>query len=156
MRESYRDSLFFCAFDEDRLRRYAICDCIDDSDGQNDFRDIRMKMKEKRDKQLHYHVYVVLLDESVARMPQVKKLNPEHDPDKPCVYVGMTGLKPEKRLEKHRAGYKASRFVKQYGIRLLPGLYAELNPLTYDEAVIAEAGLARRLRAEGYSVVGGH
>ncbi|UCC12939.1 MAG: hypothetical protein JSW02_05280 [candidate division WOR-3 bacterium] len=110
----------------------------------------------KKDRRLHYHVYVVLLDKCVGRMQKVKKLNPEYDPNKPCVYVGMTGLKPEERLKKHRAGYKASRFVKQYGIHLLPELYADLNPLTYDEAVIAEAGLARRLRAEGYAVVGGY
>jgi hypothetical protein len=115
-----------------------------------------MKAKEKKNRQIHYHVYVVQLDTCVARMPKVKKLNPKHDTDKPCVYVGMTGLKPEQRLGKHRAGYKASRFVKQYGIRLLPELYEDLNPLTYDEAVIAEAGLARRLRAEGYAVMGGH
>jgi len=68
----------------------------------------------------------------------------------------MTGLKPEQRFQKHLAGYKSSRYVKHYGIRLMPELYSDLESLTYDEAVVAEAGLARRLRAEGYLVVGGH
>jgi predicted GIY-YIG superfamily endonuclease len=98
----------------------------------------------------------VLLDEKVARIHKVRANNPDRDPSKFCVYVGMTGLDPATRFKKHKAGYKASRYVKKYGIRLMPELYAELNPLTYDEAVIAEQGLARRLRAEGYTVVGGH
>jgi hypothetical protein len=68
----------------------------------------------------------------------------------------MTGIDPAERFRNHKRGYKASRYVRRYGIRLLPGLYADLNPLTYDEAVIAEQGLARRLREEGYTVVGGH
>ena len=105
---------------------------------------------------VHHNVYVVLLDERVANFRRAQELNPHADPKKPCVYVGMTGLKPYRRFEKHKAGYKASRYVKKYGMRLMPELYQDLNPLTYDEAVIAEQGLARRLRSEGYTVVGGH
>ncbi len=59
-------------------------------------------------------------------------------------------------FKKHKAGYKASRYVRKYGVRLMPELYEDLNPLTYNEAVIAEQGLARKLRKEGYTVVGGH
>jgi hypothetical protein len=98
----------------------------------------------------------VLLDERVAQLKSVRKLNPERDIKKPCVYVGMTGIAPSLRFKKHKAGYKASRYVRTYGMRLMPELYEELNPLSYDEAVIAEQGLARRLRSEGYTVVGGH
>lgn len=110
----------------------------------------------KTNKAVHYHVYVILLDAKVGRLARVKLLNPERDLKKPCIYVGMTGLDPADRLINHLTGHKASRFAKQYGIRLMPELYQDLNPLTYDEAVVAEAGLARRLRAEGYTVVGGH
>jgi predicted GIY-YIG superfamily endonuclease len=107
-------------------------------------------------KALHYSIYVILLDERVGRYRKVRDENPERDPDKPCVYVGMTGIDPKKRFENHKRGYKASGYVKKFGIRLMPELYEELNPLSYDEAVIAEQGLARRLRAQGYTVVGGH
>ncbi|KPK67993.1 hypothetical protein AMJ87_12555 [candidate division WOR_3 bacterium SM23_60] len=105
---------------------------------------------------VHYHVYVVLLDDSVRRIHKVKALNPHRDRQKPCIYVGMTGLDPLERFKKHKAGYKSSKYVRKYGVRLLPELYEGLNPMTYDEAVIAEQGLARRLREEGYMVVGGH
>jgi len=107
-------------------------------------------------KQIHYNVYVVLLDDKVGRMAKVRLLNPKRDSKKPCIYVGMTGLDPAERFLNHQAGYKASKYAMKYGIRLMPELYEDLNPLTYDEAVIAEEGLARRLREEGYTVVGGH
>ncbi len=113
-------------------------------------------MNRSASRRFHHNVYVILLDEQVAKLRRVQELNPDADPKKPCVYVGMTGIKPERRFKKHKAGYKASRYVKKYGIRLMPELYQDLNPLTYDEAVIAEKGLARRLRGEGYAVLGGH
>jgi hypothetical protein len=96
------------------------------------------------------------MDEGIKRSAKVRRLNPDHDPAKPCVYVGMTGLTPRQRFRRHLAGYKSSHFVKNYGIRLMPELYQDLGPLTYDEAIVAEQGLARHLRAEGYMVVGGH
>lgn len=101
-------------------------------------------------------MYVILLDDKAKRSKKIRRLNPGYDRSKPCVYVGMTGLKPEERFCKHLEGYKSSRYVKRYGLRLLPELYSDLGPFTYDEAVVAEEGLARRLRAEGYMVVGGH
>lgn len=107
-------------------------------------------------KAVHYSVYVVLLEDCVKRFRKVKDENPRYDLEKPCVYVGMTGLDVMKRFANHKAGYKASGYVKKYGVRLMPELYEDLNPLLYDEAVIAEQGLARKLRAEGYTVVGGH
>jgi predicted GIY-YIG superfamily endonuclease len=107
-------------------------------------------------KPIHYYVYVVLLNDIIRKFMKVKYANPHRDMKKPCVYVGMTGLDPGKRFANHKRGYKASRYVRKYGIRLLPELFMDLNPLTYDEAVIAEQGLAERLRKEGYTVVGGH
>ena len=39
--------------------------------------------------------------------------------------------------------------------RLMPELFAHLNPMPYDAAIEMEKGLAEDLRAEGYAVVGG-
>jgi hypothetical protein len=100
----------------------------------------------------HYHVYVVELSADVLYEAKFKKANPGHDPSKPCVYVGMTGLDPDTRFDKHKAGIQANRFVKQYGLRLLPSLYEVYNPMPYDGAREMEVELAISLREAGYGV----
>ena len=42
------------------------------------------------------------------------------------------------------------------GERLVPRLYAHLNPMPYAKAVEMEAALADSLRKRGYVVYGGH
>jgi hypothetical protein len=91
----------------------------------------------------HHHVYVVFLR------------NPNGD-GKAGYYVGMTGLTPEVRFQNHKAGVKAARVVRKHGERLVPRLYAHLNPMTYAEAVRMEVQLADSLRKRGYQVFGGH
>ena len=83
-------------------------------------------------------------------------MNPERDPKKPCVYVGMTGLAPEERFENHKNGLKAARVVQLYGVRLMPELYDVYNPMPFDAAVVMERELAEDLRRQGYTVTGGH
>jgi hypothetical protein len=68
----------------------------------------------------------------------------------------MTGLSPEERFENHKAGRKAARVVRKYGVRLVPKLYAHLNPMTYRKAATMEVALADSLRKRGYVVFGGH
>ena len=99
---------------------------------------------------------MVLLDPAVGKIRKVKLLNPTRDPAKPCVYVGLTGLTPEKRLENHKQGVKASPLTKRYGIRLVPELYAHLNPMPYKAAAMMERDLTEDLRRAGYTVIGGH
>src|SRR5204862_7208875 len=107
------------------------------------------------DKQQHYSVYVILLDAAVAKHASVRRLNPQRNGTKPCLYVGMTGLPVEHRFENHKHGYKSSWVAKKYWVRLLPELYAHLNPMPFDAAVQMEMELAEELRAEGYTVTGG-
>jgi predicted GIY-YIG superfamily endonuclease len=71
-------------------------------------------------------------------------------------YVGMTGLTPERRFENHKSGIKAARVVNKFGVRLVPKLYAHLNPMSYKKAVTMEGVLAESLRRRGYVVYGGH
>jgi predicted GIY-YIG superfamily endonuclease len=91
----------------------------------------------------HHHVYVVYLR------------NPAGD-GKAAYYVGMTGLTPEERFENHRNGIKAARVVRKFGERLVPKLYAHLNPMPYAKAKAMEVFLAESLRKRGYRVYGGH
>ena len=103
----------------------------------------------------HHSVYVILLDPSVLRHPSILRLNPNREPTKPCVYVGMTGLSVEQRFENHKKGQKSAWVVKRYGLRLMPELYKFLNPMPFEAAAQMEKDLAEDLRAEGYTVTGG-
>src|SRR5499425_1414368 len=81
----------------------------------------------------HHSVYVVYLR------------NPRGD-GKAGYYVGMTGLSPEERFRNHKSGVKAAGIVKRFGERLVPRLYAHLNPMPYAKAVEMELHLADSLR----------
>jgi hypothetical protein len=101
----------------------------------------------------HRHsVYVIELDPAIYNSARFRKANPDHDLTKPCVYVGCTGLTPEQRFEKHKAGIRANKYVQRFGLRLLPRLYAYANPMPYDAARDMEVELAIALREQGYAV----
>jgi hypothetical protein len=91
----------------------------------------------------HHNVYVVYLR------------NPRRD-GRAGYYVGMTGLSPEQRFANHKRGVKAAGVVKRCGERLVPRLYAHLNPMPYDKALAIETALAESLRKRGFLVYGGH
>jgi predicted GIY-YIG superfamily endonuclease len=101
------------------------------------------KRKKKSSASDHHCVYVVFLR------------NPGGD-GKAGYYVGMTGLTPEQRFANHKQGIKAARIVKRCGERLVPHLYAHLNPMPFAKAVAMEVFLADSLRKRGYRVYGGH
>lgn len=92
-------------------------------------------------RELHYFVYVVEL----ARPGPM-----------PSVYVGSSAFPPAERFRHHKAGGVAtSRYVRRYGVRLLPELFAHLNPMqSRREAHLAERGLRRALREQGFRVFG--
>ncbi len=100
----------------------------------------------------HHNVYVVELDPAVLELRRFRDANPNRDLAKPCVYVGMTGLTPEERFAKHKAGIRANSYVQRYGLRLLPALYAYANPMPYQAAREMEVELAIALQEEGYAV----
>jgi hypothetical protein len=91
----------------------------------------------------HHSVYVVYLR------------NPTGD-GRAGYYVGMTGLTPEQRFLNHKNGIKAARVVRKHGERLVPRLFAHLNPMSYARAKEMEAFLADSLRKRGFLVFGGH
>lgn len=100
----------------------------------------------------HYHVYVIELSKDVLYEQRFKKANPGYITGKPCVYVGMTGLDPDTRFDKHKAGIQSNRYVQQFGLRLLPKLYEVYNPMPYDGARNMEVELAISLREAGFGV----
>jgi hypothetical protein len=108
-----------------------------------------------KEQTFHHNVYVILLDNAVAKHPSILRQNPMRQPSKPCVYVGMTGIPVDQRFENHKSGYKSAWVARKYGVRLMPELYKHLNPMPFDAAVQMEMELAEDLRAEGYTVTGG-
>ncbi len=91
----------------------------------------------RRSAEAHHSVYLVLLGFA---------------DDEYGLYVGLTGLDPEQRFRNHKAGHKASRWVRRHGIGLLPTLYSHLNPLDWDAASRAEVALAEALATTGVLV----
>ena len=100
-------------------------------------------MARTRNTSEHHSVYVVYLRD------------PQGD-GKAGYYVGMTGLTPEERYANHKNGHKAAGVVTRCGERLVPRLYAHLNPMSYAKALAMESALADSLRKRGYVVYGGH
>lgn len=100
----------------------------------------------------HHHVYVVELDDRVWRSARFRRANQGWRIGQPFVYVGLTGLDPDLRFDKHKAGIQANRFVLLYGLRLLPQLYERYNPMSYSQAQVLEVELGIHLRACGYGV----
>ena len=100
----------------------------------------------------NHHIYVVELSKDVLYEPKFKKANPDYIFGKSCVYVGMTGLDPDTRFDRHKAGIQANKSVRDYGLWLLPELYESHNPMPYEDAKYMEVDLAIRLREAGYGV----
>ena len=109
-------------------------------------------MPAAREPRHHHHVYVVELSARVWNEARFRKANPGYRPGMPFVYVGMTGLDPDLRFDRHKAGIQANAFVTKYGLRLLPDLYEGFNPMSYDEAAEREVEIGIDLRSAGFGV----
>ena len=101
---------------------------------------------------LTHNVYVIELSHEVMREARFRRRNPQYVEGQPCVYVGMTGLGVAERFANHMRGYKGNGCVFRHGTRVLPDLFAHLNPMPYEAAVTMERELAEDLRQEGYGV----
>ena len=100
----------------------------------------------------HYSVYVIELSKDVLNEGRFVKGNPGYTQGKPCVYVGMTGLDPDVRFDKHKAGIQHNTYVLRYGLHLLPDLYEGYNPVSYKDAIDREIELGISLREAGFGV----
>ena len=99
-----------------------------------------------------YFVYVIELSKAVLEEPKFMKANPNYRPGQTCVYVGMTGLDPDIRFDKHKAGIQSNKYAQQYGLRLMPEIYEKFNPMPYGDALYMEVDMAIRLKDRGFGV----
>ncbi len=100
-----------------------------------------------------FYVYVIELENRVRNIRKFRKANPSMDSTKPCVYVGQSIRSPEVREMQHYEDHKSSWWVREFGIQLLPELFALYNPFKKREmSETAERMLTKKLRKEGYGV----
>lgn len=109
--------------------------------------------KEPRQQRGHqYSVYVIELAPEVWNIARFRRCNPNYILGKPFVYVGMTGLDVYQRFDKHKSGIQSNRYVRDFGLGLLPQLYEMYNPMPYEGARDMEVELGIGLREPGYGV----
>jgi hypothetical protein len=99
----------------------------------------------------HHSVYAIELDRAVWKNRAFRERNPGGAVSG-CLYVGVTGLAPEARFERHLAGTQSGRFVRTHGRRLRLDLVEGFSRLPYRLAACMEPKLAAWLRAQGFAV----
>jgi predicted GIY-YIG superfamily endonuclease len=99
----------------------------------------------------HYCLYAVELDRAVLERRDFRERN-AGGAASGCLYVGVTGLEPEQRFERHLQGTQSARHVKRYGRRLRLDLVEGFSRLPYRVAVAMEPKVAAWLRAQGFGV----
>jgi predicted GIY-YIG superfamily endonuclease len=99
----------------------------------------------------HHCVYAIELDRAVWKNRSFRERNPGGATGG-CLYIGVTGLTPERRFERHRMGTQSGRFVRAHGLRLRLDLVEGFSRLPYRIAACMEPKLAAWLRAQGFGV----
>ena len=107
----------------------------------------------KSEENMPFNVYVIELDKDVVISKKFRERNPYMNARLACYYVGQTIHDPDTRFEQHKMGYKANRFVKKYGVRLVPRKFRKYNPIEKrKDAEYTEQWLAEKLRKKGHGV----
>lgn len=98
-----------------------------------------------------HSIYAIELDSAVWKSRAFRDRNPG-GASGGYLYIGVTGLTPEARFERHRAGAQSGRFVRTHGRRLRLDLVEGFSRLPYRIAACMEPKLAAWLRAQGFAV----
>ena len=101
-----------------------------------------------------FNIYVIEINECVWNETSFRNENPNRDPKKPCLYVGMTWHTPQTRFAQHMAGEHPGRYVFRYreGARLRTDLFKRFNPMHKRLAELMEIERAVQLRSQGFGV----
>ncbi|HEX2341557.1 MAG TPA: hypothetical protein VHI98_13855 [Vicinamibacterales bacterium] len=98
-----------------------------------------------------HSVYAIELDRAVWKNRAFRERNPG-GAAAGCLYIGVTGLTPERRFDRHRVGTQSGRFVRAHGVRLRLDLVEGFSRLPYRIAACMEPKLAAWFRAQGFAV----
>ena len=99
----------------------------------------------------HHSLYAIELDPAVWKARAFRDRNPGGAASG-CLYIGLTGLRPERRFDRHRAGKQSGKFVRVHGIRLRLDLVEGFSRLPFKIAAWMEPKLAAWFRAQGFGV----
>ena len=99
----------------------------------------------------HHSLYAVELDRKVWKNRAFRARNPG-GAEGGCLYVGVTGLTPDERFDRHRMGVQSGRFVRMHGVRLRLDLVEGFSRLPHRIAASMEPRVAAWLRAQGFAV----
>jgi hypothetical protein len=99
----------------------------------------------------HHSLYAIELDPAVWKNRAFRARNPGGAAGG-CLYIGVTGLTPAERFDRHRAGTQSARLVHEHGVRLRLDLVEGFSRLPYRIAASMEPRLAAWLRAQGFAV----
>jgi len=106
----------------------------------------------KREMDQVVYIYVIRLDDIVLTRPKFVARDPDYRKGKPCYYVGSSIYKPAVRFAKHKAGERASRWVKDYGLWVAKRKCKRIRVTTGSERYVVERAYATELRRQGYGV----
>jgi hypothetical protein len=99
----------------------------------------------------HYSVYVLHLHPESGSTKKMKRQNSLDDDFKGFLYVGMTGLSVEERINNHVSGYKSCNLVKRFYTGEVFVDYPEHGrKFDWRTAVEKEFEVADSLRKKGY------
>ena len=99
----------------------------------------------------HHSLYAIELAPVVLKNRAFRERNPGGAASG-CLYVGVTGLAPEARFDRHLEGTQSARMVRKYGRRLRLDLVEGFSRLPYRIAAAMEPKVAAWLRAQGFGV----
>jgi hypothetical protein len=99
----------------------------------------------------HYSIYVLHLHPESGSTKKMKRQNSSMGEFRGFLYVGMTGLPVEERINNHVSGYKSCNLVKRFYTGEVFLNYPEYgHKFDYATAVEKEREVADSLRSDGY------
>ena len=106
----------------------------------------------KRRMQHVYHIYAIRLGDEVLDKGKFVKRNPDYRSGKPCYYIGSSTHEPAERFRKHKAGQRASTWVRKYGLYVAAKKCFAIETADTREPAKVEHAYAEKLRNKGFGI----
>jgi len=108
-------------------------------------------MKKRRMKHV-CHIWAIRLDDEVLDKGKFAKRDPDYRSGKPCCYIGSSVCEPAQRLRKHKAGQRASTWVRKYGLCVAAKKCCAFETADRGKPAKVEHACAEKLRNKGVGI----